>query len=300
MSAETGGGGSAPEVLDLGEIDGPVLVFGGPYSNLQATRALFDRADALRIPPERRINTGDIVAYCAQPEATAREVMARGGPVVRGNCEESFGAGAEDCGCGFAEGSACDLLARGWFAHAMAELSPESRAFMAACPAEIRFTMAGLRISAVHGGFSAINRFIFPSDQAAMAEECALTDVDIVLAGHSGVPLAQQVKQPVKTQWWLNAGVIGMPANDGDPRGWFMLLTPDAAGLEVTFHRLAHDHGAAAAEMRAAGLAEDYARALETGLWPNMDVMPAADRARQGQPLTLPPLHVARTSRRAA
>lgn len=283
-------------MLDLGAIDAPVLVYGGPYSNLQATQALFDRADALGIAPEHRINTGDIVAYCAAPEATTRAVTARGGPVVRGNCEESFGAGAEDCGCGFEEGSACDLLARGWFAHAMAELSPDSRAVMAACPAEIRFSMAGLRLSVVHGGFSAINRFIFPTDQAAMADECARTGADIVLAGHSGVPLAQQVKR----QWWLNAGVIGMPANDGDPRTWFMVLTPVATGLEVVFHRLAYDHAAAAAEMRRLGLAEGYARALETGLWPNMDVMPDADRNRCGQPIPLSRLHIERATARTA
>lgn len=283
-------------MLDLGAIDAPVLVYGGPYSNLQATQALFDRADALGIAPEHRINTGDIVAYCAAPEATTRAVTARGGPVVRGNCEESFGAGAEDCGCGFEEGSACDLLARGWFAHAMAELSPDSRAVMAACPAEIRFSMAGLRLSAVHGGFSAINRFIFPTDQAAIADECTRTGADIVLAGHSGVPLAQQVKQ----QWWLNAGVIGMPANDGDPRTWFMVLTPDATGLEVVFHRLGYDHAAAAAEMRRLGLAEGYARALETGLWPSMDVMPDADRNRCGQPIPLSRLHIERATARAA
>ncbi|MDF1733587.1 MAG: metallophosphoesterase family protein [Minwuia sp.] len=295
MSAETGAG-AARAVLDLGAIDAPVLVYGGPYSNLQATQALFDRADALGIAPEHRINTGDIVAYCAAPEATTRAVTTRGGPVVRGNCEESFGAGAEDCGCGFEEGSACDLLARGWFAHAMAELSPDSRAVMAACPAEIRFSMAGLRLSAVHGGFSAINRFIFPIDQAAMADECARTGADIVLAGHSGVPLAQQVNQ----QWWLNAGVIGMPANDGDPRTWFMVLTPDATGLEVVFHRLGYDHAAAAAEMRRLGLAEGYARALETGLWPNMDVMPDADRDRCGQPIPLSRLHIERAAARAA
>ncbi|MDF1736930.1 MAG: metallophosphoesterase family protein [Minwuia sp.] len=293
MSAETGGAGT---VLDLGTIDAPVLVYGGPYSNLQATRALFDRADTLGIAPGHRITTGDIVAYCAAPEATTRAVMARGGLVVRGNCEESFGAGAEDCGCGFAEGSACDLLARGWFAHAMGELSPGSRAFMAACPTEIRFRMAGLRLSAVHGSFSAINRFIFPSDTAAMAAESALTDADIVLAGHSGVPLAH----PVKHQWWLNAGVIGMPANDGDPRGWFMVLTPGAKGLEVVFHRLDYDWGAAAAEMRTRGLAEDYARALETGFWPSMDVMPDADRATRGQPLPLSGLRIGTATARAA
>ncbi|MDF1719953.1 MAG: metallophosphoesterase family protein [Minwuia sp.] len=287
---------SGADVLDLGRMDSPVLVYGGPYSNLQATVALFDAADAMGIPPEHRINTGDIVAYCGAPEATSQAVMARGGPVVRGNCEESFGNDAEDCGCGFAEGSACDLLARGWFAHAMAELSAPARHFMAACPGEIRFRIGGLSVSATHGGFSAVNRFIFPSDHAAIADECALTRSDIVLAGHSGVPFAA----PSGAQWWLNAGVVGMPANDGDPRGHFLTLTPDADGVMVRFHRLDHDSDAAAAEMRRLGLAEDYARALETGLWPNMDVMPAADRAQAGKPILIDGFHIPRAAAQAA
>ena len=32
---------------ELGALEGKVLLFGGPYSNLQATQALFDKADAL-------------------------------------------------------------------------------------------------------------------------------------------------------------------------------------------------------------------------------------------------------------
>lgn len=287
---------SGADILDLGRIDSPVLVHGGPYSNLQATEALFDAADALGIPPQHRINTGDIVAYCGAPEATSRAVMARGGPVVRGNCEESFGNDAEDCGCGFAEGSACDLLARGWFAHAMAELSGPSRNFMAACPGEIRFRIGGLSVSATHGGFSAVNRFVFPGDGAAIADECSRTASDIVLAGHSGVPFAARSG----AQWWLNAGVTGMPANDGDPRTHFLTLTPDATGVTVRFHRLHYDWHAAAAEMRRLGLAEDYARALETGLWPNMDVMPPADRAHAGQPIMIDAFHIPRRAARAA
>ncbi len=38
------------ETLELGVIDGPLLVFGGPYGNLQATRALQAEADGLCIP----------------------------------------------------------------------------------------------------------------------------------------------------------------------------------------------------------------------------------------------------------
>ena len=35
------------EIHDLGEIDGPLLVFGGPYGNLQATEALLAKAGQL-------------------------------------------------------------------------------------------------------------------------------------------------------------------------------------------------------------------------------------------------------------
>ena len=42
--------------------------------------------------------------------------------------------------------------------------------------------------------------------------------------------------------------------------------------------RLAYDHAAAAADMRAAGLTQGYDRALETGWWPSEDVLPPALR----------------------
>ncbi|MEE3500553.1 hypothetical protein [Acidiphilium acidophilum] len=50
----------ADAVLDA--VDGPVLVFGGPYSNLPATRAVFAAAAEHGIPPGRMICTGDVVA----------------------------------------------------------------------------------------------------------------------------------------------------------------------------------------------------------------------------------------------
>ncbi len=55
------------ERLDLGCLTGPVLVFGGPYSNLAATQAMRQQAEDLAIPPNRVICTGDLIAYCAEP-----------------------------------------------------------------------------------------------------------------------------------------------------------------------------------------------------------------------------------------
>lgn len=63
---------------DLGEIGGPVLVFGGPYSNLQATRALLDRSREAGFGPERMICTGAIVTDCAQPAETIADIRAAG------------------------------------------------------------------------------------------------------------------------------------------------------------------------------------------------------------------------------
>ena len=79
----------------------PVLVFGGPCSNLQAVEAVL--AEALRrgIGPDRVICTGDLAAYCGEPAATIERVRAAGIRVVMGNCDEQLGAGAADCGCGF-------------------------------------------------------------------------------------------------------------------------------------------------------------------------------------------------------
>ena len=74
----------------------PLVVFGGPYSNLQATRAMQAETRRLGIAPDRVICTGDVVAYCANPAETTDLVRAWGIHVVAGNCEESLAADADD------------------------------------------------------------------------------------------------------------------------------------------------------------------------------------------------------------
>ncbi|MGG5891173.1 metallophosphoesterase family protein, partial [Falsiroseomonas sp. HC035] len=258
------------------ETDAPLLVFGGPYSNLQAMRALLERARALGIPPSRMLCTGDVVAYCADAAATLDLVMQAGIATVMGNCEESLAGGAEDCGCGFEEGTACDLLSRTWFAHASRQMQPRHRAWMAALPRQIEVRLGGRRLAAIHGGATQLNRFLFASaPDASLAAEIAITGAEGVLAGHCGLPFTRQVGEAL----WHNAGAIGMPADDGTPRAWFSVLALQADGLRITHHPLDYDHDAAAAAMRAAGLAEGYAAALCSGHWPSEDVLPPAERA---------------------
>jgi hypothetical protein len=74
-----------------------------------------------------------------------------------------------------------------------------------------------------------------------------------------------------------------MPANDGTTTVWYSLLIPENASIRFEHRRLSYDHAGAAAAMRAAGLPEGYARALETGLWPSLDVLPERENASAGR-----------------
>lgn len=271
-----------PPTRDLGALDGPLLVFGGPYSNLRATRAMRDRAVALGIPAANVICTGDVVAYGAEPFETTAMLMDWGITTVMGNCEESFGWEADDCGCGFEEGTDCDLMSRSWYAYAHARLKPVQRAWMRGLPGTVLFTLAGRRFAVVHGSAQSINEFVFEAtDDGVKADGMRFLDVDAVIGGHAGVPFTQILDGRL----WHNAGVIGMPANDATPRVWYSLLNDVDGDVRIETCALVYDHAAAAADMRANGLPVGYAACLESGLWPNMDVMPAAERLKAGRPL---------------
>ncbi len=260
--------------------DGPVLVFGGPYSNLQATDALFAAATALRIPPHRMVCTGDVVAYGADPVACVARLRTAGVAVVAGNCEERLGAAAADCGCGFTPGSTCDRLAAAWFAHAGAALDAADRAWMRGLPPCLELHIAGRRLLVVHGGVGQSNQFLWASDGPELDRQLAHAGVDGVIAGHCGLPFTQVGPSGL----WHNPGVIGMPANEGTARGWFSVLTPQPGGLGIHHHPLTYDAAGAAHAMRSAGLPDAYADALQSGLWPSCDVLPPAELARRGRP----------------
>lgn len=265
---------------------GPLLIFGGPYSNLRATQAIRAEAQRLGIPGHRTICTGDVVAYCAEPQETCALVRDWGCHVVAGNCEEQLAAGALDCGCGFEEGTACDLLAKGWYPYADRRIEAGTREWMRTLPQAITFRFGGLSFRVVHGGVDVINRFIFASENTVIADELERAGVDVVIAGHSGIPFVHRSRSG-KPAVWFNPGVIGMPANDGTADAWYGLVEPLGLGVRLSLYRLPYDHMGAASAVRRQGYADSYARALVTGLWPSLDVLPPKERSQSGKRLRM-------------
>jgi predicted phosphodiesterase len=264
------------KIRDLGVLEGDVLLFGGPYSNLQALRALMDWADRAQIPSARRICTGDVVAYCGDPLASIALMQKSGAPVVAGNCEIQLAQSAEDCGCGFKDGTLCSSLSVDWYNHANARLSAADRAWLGACPDRLTFRHNDKRYVVIHGGAGDVSRFIWPiTPEDDFWHEISLLQEEIgafdgVIAGHCGIAFERRVDG----FHWINAGSIGMPPHDGQPETAFVVLGQDGP----RFERLAYDVDGAVKAMERAGLQQGYQDSLRSGYWPSEDVLPKAMR----------------------
>jgi len=271
---------------NIGDFDSPLLIFGGPYSNLAATRALLAQAQKHTIAADHIICTGDVVAYAAEPQQTCDLIRQSGIHVVMGNCEESLALNHPDCGCGFDKDMLCSTLAVGWYSYAQAQVSDANRLWMHQLPRLIRFSLNGLTGCVMHGSVDQINRFIFASSEMSIKhKQMELANSDFAIGGHCGLPFGQVTEQGL----WLNSGVIGLPANDGTRDGWYMLLEPYEQGIRASWHRLVYDYRHCQQQMLAAGLT-DYADCIISGLWPSMDILPGPELSQQGVVLNPPSL----------
>ena len=272
-----------PKAHDLGQIKSRILLFGGPYSNLAATQAMLAKATELDIDKNHIICTGDIVAYCAEPELTSQLIKESGIAVVMGNCEESLSQKNMDCGCGFEPGMMCSTLSKKWYDYADAQITDDSRLWMDTLPPAITFQMNQYQFRVIHGGVQQINQFIFASTESQIKkQDLEQADTDIIIGGHSGLPFGQKIG----LGGWLNSGVIGLPANDGTSLVWYLLLTPDKEGFIASWHQLEYDYKKTAQSMLKNGLTE-YAETVLTGFWPSQDILPEAEKMNRGREIQI-------------
>lgn len=265
---------------DLGEIKGRILVFGGVYSNLQALLKMKQIAEDLRIPPSNIICTGDVVGYCAQPEESVQEIIKWDIHTIAGNVEIQLREKLEDCGCNFSSGSRCNIFSNQWYPFAQSQLSQKSLDWMLELPEFMNFQYAGRKVYVLHGAYHHTSEYIFKSTPwATLEKNFQDTNSNLILAGHCGLPFYMTKKQ----QSWINAGVIGMPANDGTPKVWYVILDDKAGTFSFRHKNFDYDFQQAARLIRQQQLPAEYALTLETGIWDNCEILPKKETALQGK-----------------
>jgi predicted phosphodiesterase len=207
---------------------------------------------------------GDLVGYGPQPNRCTTETSARSQLCLVGN--HDLGAiGTIDLG----DFSADAATAARWTAEV---LEDEPRRFLESL--EPKGEREGLQL------FHASPRdpvweYVLSEPAARAALE--LTTSDIVLVGHSHIPIALRLEDGLiagglakggsdleltEGRWLLNPGSVGQP-RDGDPRAAYLLL--DLERRHAHFRRVPYDIEATQAEIRENGLPEELGLRLAGG-----------------------------------
>ena len=268
---------------DATPVEGPfrrIAVFGGVYSSAEALSAVL--AAAAAHGAEAVYCLGDLGGFGPLPERCWAPLVAGGVRCVQGNYEQSLAGGAEDCNCGYTD-PRDNHFARLSYQYTAAHCSPEFRRWMGELPARRRVRVGGAELLLVHGSPRQVNEFLFASTTPASFLErlCERERCDGFLCTHTGLPWVRPLPSAKARRGRIvaNVGVIGRPANDGDRRVRWALVSEGETVPAVEVLPLAYDHDALAAEMRRERLPAEFVETVLSGWWTTcLEVLPARER----------------------
>lgn len=211
-------------------------------SDIHGNRAALDAVAAT--PHDAVICLGDIVGYGPEPLACVDWVREHAMWAVQGNHDRAIGEDIPPrCRPDFA------WLAEAVTPHTRRELAPADLDYLAGLPRWAVHELDGLRVALFHARPSDPLYGYMPDNRSAWARELASTDADLVLVGHTHLPLDFQFDD-VRL---LNPGSVGQP-KDGDPRAAFALIengVPSLRRVEYPVEQTVASLGAADAPPRA-------------------------------------------------
>jgi len=132
----------------------------------------------------------------------------------------------------------------------------------------------------VHGSPRQINEFLFHSTSPVAFLEVLLDQesCDGLLCTHTGLHWHRRLPSGRDV---VNVGVIGRPANDGQPGVWYAMLEDRDGDLRVELLPLEYDHVSLALEMQQQGLPREFIDTIRHGWWTTcLEILPARERAR--------------------
>jgi putative phosphoesterase len=228
------------------------------HANLSACLAV--AADLHQRQPDQILVLGDLVGYLTRPNEVVDLIARSGWACLTGNYDQALLLGGE---AGIEQylkpGIGPDP--RAIFAWTETQVGPASRDFLAALPRELRLTLGGRRILAVHGSPAGIRHYVYPDHpEAELAAWLSRERADILLMGHTHQPFVRTWPQGLV----VNPGSMGKP-KDGDPRASYALIE---LGPEVKAEivRLEYDLDLEAHLLKKAGLPAKAVEKLYQGV----------------------------------
>ena len=240
-----------------------VAVISDVHGNLHALEAVL--AELEREQPDELWCLGDLVGYGPQPNRCCETVAARAETCLAGNHDLGV-LGSID----LAEFTGDAVEAARWTRGVLAE---GSRRFLESLASQ------GARegVELYHASpRNPVWEYVLSAEAAAAAFD--LTESQVVLVGHSHVPLAISLNDHVldgglaaggtettlgSSRWLLNPGSVGQP-RDGDPRAAWLLLDLGAGRAE--HRRVEYEVASTQNEIRERGLPDALAQRLAHGI----------------------------------
>lgn len=226
-----------------------IAVISDIHSNLEAFQAILNQMGKVN----QILCVGDFVGYGAKPNEVIELAKRLKMVSVLGNHDY---ASLTDDTSGFNPYAA--VAAHYTFQH----LSREGKEFLTSLPLASKIKIRSYTFYLVHGSpADPLNEYIFPETSENLLQEfLKSTDADVLLLGHTHIPMFIQLKDGVI----LNPGGVGQP-RDHDPRASYGVIRIEDGKLSFKNHRVKYKIDKTASEILAAGLPSMLAQRLYHG-----------------------------------
>jgi len=193
-----------------------VLVVSDIHANWEALRCIPEEFD-------RVLCLGDLVDYGPDPAPCLQWVHERGAFCVRGNHDEAVSR-AVSCRCGESMREASERTRQ----IMRDELDGKQLASLGSRPLRAAVELGGIRFELVHATPSdPLYTYLRPDRRERWAEEVARLEADIILVGHTHLPMILRFGKKIV----VNPGSVGQP-RDGDPRAAYAVIDDGEPRLE--------------------------------------------------------------------